>query len=385
MMMQVVSHRLRIENLSSWLEIDGNAFESNIRTMLGMLQGRAMLCAVIKSDAYGHGADLLIPSLVRLGVPYIGVGSNSEAQAARLHGYTGRLLRVRAAAPQEIAAAVVHDVEELVADPQSAWELSRIAAEAGRKIRIHLDINSSGISRHSLDVSSPLGRASAVGMVSHPQLELAGIMTHFPLDDLEHIEQGLVRFKADATSILRSANVPRRQVLLHAANSFATLNTPATWLDMVRTGAVLYGDSDPSHAGFRRCLAFKARIGSVNNYPAGSKVGYGHTHTLQAASKLATVTVGYGDGYRRALGRGGTVLVRGHRVPVVDAISMNSMVVDVSALDDVRPGDEVVLFGRQDGAEITAGELESANRGILADLYTVWAKDARILAADAVM
>ncbi|MCF3138670.1 alanine racemase [Paenarthrobacter sp. AR 02] len=383
--MQVVNHQPRIENLASWLEINGNAFESNVRTVLGMLQDRAMLCAVVKSDAYGHGAGLLIPFLVRLGVPYIGVGSNSEAEAARANGYTGRLLRVRAAAPQEIAAAMAHDVEELVADPQSAWEMSRIAAETGRKIRIHLDINSSGMSRHSLDVSSPLGRASAVAVVGHPQLELAGIMTHFPLDDVEHIEQGLSRFKAESMAVLRLAKVPRSQVLLHTANSFATLNAPATWLDMVRTGAVLYGDSDPSHPGFRRCLAFKARIGSVNHYPAGSRVGYGHTHTLQSDSKLATVTAGYGDGYRRALGVGGSVVVRGQRVPVVDAISMNSMVIDVSAVLEARPGDEVVLFGSQNGAEISVGELESANRGILADLYTVWAKDSRVLVADTPM
>ncbi len=195
----------------------------------------------------------------------------------------------------------------------------------------------------------------------------------------------MARFVEDATSILRAANVPREQVLLHAANSFATLNVRSSWLDMVRIGALLYGDSDPRHPNYQRCLAFKARIGSVNSYPAGSKIGYGHTHTLSVASRLATVTAGYGDGYRRALGRGGNVLLRGSRMPVVDAISMNSMVVDVSSLQDVRPGEEVVLFGRQGDAEITSQELESANRGILADLYTVWAKDSRILTSGANM
>ncbi|MCR1161939.1 alanine racemase [Paenarthrobacter sp. UW852] len=114
-----MNHQPRIENLASWLEINGNAFESNVRTVPGILQDRAMLCAVLKSDAYGHGAGLLIPFLVRLDVPYIGVGSNSEAEAARANGYTGRLLRVRAAAPQEIAAAMAHDVEDL-------WRILRV-------------------------------------------------------------------------------------------------------------------------------------------------------------------------------------------------------------------------------------------------------------------
>lgn len=368
--------------LSSWLEIDGSAFGRNVQAVQGILDGQSMLCAVIKSDAYGHGADMLLPSLVAAGVPYIGVGTNAEACLARKHGFAGRLLRVRAAAPQEVQAGLPHVIEELVADPQSAWEMSRIALVAGLNLRVHLDINSSGISRHSLDVSSSLGRACAAGIVGHPGLELAGIMTHFPLDDPEHIHSGLRQFRSEATAILRAANVDRRKVLLHAANSFAALNVQDSWLDMVRAGAVLYGDSDPKHTGFERCLAFKARIGSINRYPAGTKVGYGHTHTLAVDSRLATVTVGYGDGYRRALGRGGTVLVRGQRAPVVDAISMNSMVINVSGINNVNPGDEVVLFGRQNDAEITAAELETANAGILADLYTVWARDARVLAAD---
>ena len=136
--------------------------------LLTMIDGRALLCAVVKSHAYGHGAELLLPSLVRLGVPFIGVGSNEEAAIARRCGFEGRILRVRAAAPQEIRAGLSHDIEELVADPQSAWAIHDIAAEAGTLIRIHLDINSSGISRHSLDVSTALGQASAVEIVEPP-------------------------------------------------------------------------------------------------------------------------------------------------------------------------------------------------------------------------
>ena len=369
---------------SSWLEVDGDAFDGNVRSMMQLLEGRALLCAVIKSDAYGHGADILLPFLVRQNVPYIGVGSNNEAELARSHGFDGKLLRVRAAAPQEVRAGMGFFIEELVSDPQSAFAMSRIAEETGRKLRVHLDINSSGISRHSLDVSSSHGKACAVGILSQPWLEPAGIMTHFPCDDVNNIDKGLRRFRAESQAILQAAEVPRSAVLLHAANSFSTLNVRASWLDMVRTGAVLYGDTEPGQPGFSRCLTFKARIGSVNTYPAGSKVGYGLTHTLATESRLATVTVGYGDGYRRALGRRSAdhrcdVLLRGQRVPIVDVISMNSMVVDVTSLPEVLPGDEVVLFGRQDRSEITPEELEAANAGILADLYTVWAKDARIL------
>ncbi len=134
----------------SWIEIDGLAFETNVRTLLAELAGRAKLCAVIKSDAYGHGAELLVPTLVRLHVPFIGVGSNTEAAIARRCAFTGRLLRVRAAAPQEVVSGLALGIEELVCDTHSAAAMSAAARRSGREIRIHLDINSAGISSHSL-------------------------------------------------------------------------------------------------------------------------------------------------------------------------------------------------------------------------------------------
>ena len=371
-----------VQDAGSWLEIDAAAFETNVRTLLSMIDDRALLCAVVKSHAYGHGADLLLPSLVRLGVPFVGVGSNEEAAIARRCGFEGRILRVRAAAPQEIKAGLTHDIEELVADPQSAWEIHKIAAEAGKLVRIHLDINSSGISRHSLDVSTALGRASAVAIVSHPGLQLAGIMTHFPKDDDGHIETALLSFQHQALTLLQLTGTSREEVLLHCANSYAALHVRGSWLDMVRAGAVLYGDSAPTSAQFQRCLAFKARIASVNSYAAGTQVGYGLTHTLDRDSRLASVTAGYGDGYRRALASHGGVLVRGHRAAIVDVVSMNSMVVDVTDVAEVCPGDEVVLFGRQGRVEITPAELEATNSAILADLYTVWAQGNRVLVND---
>jgi alanine racemase len=337
---------------------------------------------VIKSHAYGHGADLLLPSLVRLGVPFIGVGSNEEAAIARRCGHRGRILRVRAAAPQEIAAGMGYDIEELVADPQSARQMHRIAAGAGKTVRIHLDINSSGISRHSLDVSSALGQATAAAIVNHPGLQLAGIMTHFPKDDNSHVEAALLHFQSQALRLLHLTGTPREEVLLHCANSYAALHVRGSWLDMVRAGAALYGDAGPTAPQFQRCLTFKARIASINCYAAGTKVGYGLTHTLRRESQLASVTAGYGDGYRRALAKQGSVLVRGQRAPIVDVVSMNSMVVDVTDLPDVAPGDEVVLFGRQGNAEIAPAELEAANSAILADLYTVWAQGNRIRVND---
>ena len=209
--------------------------------------------------------------------------------------------------------------------------MHNIAADAGKSIRIHLDINSSGMSRHSLDVSTPLGPGLRCrNRRASPWLQLAGIMTHFPTDDNRHIEQGLWRFHSQAMTLLQLTGIPREDVLLHCANSYAAMHMPGSWLDMVRAGAVLYGDSDPAQGQFRTVpRASRPESPPYNSYATGSKVGYGLTHTLTRDSRLAsrrpqaTATGTVGPWHARA-----AVLVHGRRAAIVDLVSMNSMVVD---------------------------------------------------------
>ncbi|MET3922814.1 alanine racemase [Arthrobacter sp. UYEF20] len=154
--------RSPVQDVGSWLEIDGAAFEANVRNLPSMIDDRALLCAVVKSNAYGHGADLLLPFLVRLGVPFIGVGSNEEADTARRCGFEGRILRVRAAAPQEIKAGLRHDIEELIADPQSAWEIHKIATDAGKVV--------ASTSTSTLPGSAGTASMSRPHLAGHPRL-----------------------------------------------------------------------------------------------------------------------------------------------------------------------------------------------------------------------
>jgi alanine racemase len=163
----------------------------------------------------------------------------------------------------------------------------------------------------------------------------------------------------------------RSDVLLRVANSFATLNVPEAHLDMVRTGAALYGYVGPRPA-FQHVVSFKSRVASVNPYPAGNTVGYDRTFTLKRDSVLANLPVGYSDGYRRAYTNKGSVLVRGQRASVVGKVSMNTTMLDVTDIPGVKPGDEIVLFGKQGGGEITQAEIEQLTGVLLADQYAVW-------------
>ena len=360
------------QSANAWIEIDKVAFEHNIAVLQKQVGAKTQICAVMKADAYGHGMDLLMPSVIASGIPCIGVASNEEARIARENGFTGRLMRVRTATLGEVQDALQYDMEELVGDLEFAEQVAQLAQAEHKTVRIHLGLNSAGMSRNGLEMHTAEGKLAAVDIVKLPGLAVAGIMTHFPVEDRAEVLKGLEKFKEESAWLIEHASLDRSKLLLHCANSFATLEVPEAHLDLVRPGGALYGDTVPSHTEYQRVMNFKSRVASVNEYPAGNKVGYDGTYTLTRDSRLANISVGYSDGYRRLFTNKAAVLINGHRAPVVGKVSMNTLMVDVTGIPDVHPGAEVVLFGKQGEAEIAQAELEEFNGALLADLYTVW-------------
>jgi len=367
------AHAIRANNAANaWLEIDATAFEKNLRTVQVLVGDQVQVCAVLKADAYGHGIALLTPSLVSLGVPYAGITSNSEAGSLRAHGFKGKIMRLRAATLGEVEAALPFDVEELVGNRAVAEAMAGLARSQGRRIRYHLALNSAGMSRNGIELKTPEGRADALALLKLSELHLVGIMTHFPVEDAAEMRKALVVFNADVAWVLREGGLNRSALLVHAANSFATLEVPESRLDLVRVGGALYGDTIPERTEYGRVMAFKSRVAAVNQYPAGNTVSYDRTFTLKRDSRLANLPVGYSDGYRRVFSNQGHVLIRGRRCPIVGRVTMNTIMVDVTDVPEVAAGDEAVLFGRQGDAAITQAELEKSAGTILVDLYTVW-------------
>lgn len=360
------------QSANAWIEIDKVAFEHNIAVLQKQVGAKTQICAVMKADAYGHGMDLLMPSVIASGIPCIGVASNEEARIARENGFKGRLMRVRTATLGEVQDALQYDMEELVGDLEFAEQVAQLAQAEHKTVRIHLGLNSAGMSRNGLEMHTAEGKLAAVDIVKLPGLAVAGIMTHFPVEDRAEVLKGLEKFKEESAWLIEHARLDRSKLLLHCANSFATLEVPEAHLDLVRPGGALYGDTVPSHTEYQRVMNFKSRVASVNEYPAGNKVGYDGTYTLTRDSRLANISVGYSDGYRRLFTNKAAVLINGHRAPVVGKVSMNTLMVDVTGIPDVHPGAEVVLFGKQGEAEIAQAELEEFNGALLADLYTVW-------------
>lgn len=357
---------------NAWIEIDPAIFENNLRLVQAALVGDPMVCAVMKADAYGVGIDLVMPSIIKARIPCVGIASNEEARMVRACGYRGRVMRVRAATLDEILGARPCKVEELVGNLAQARMMGDSARQRGRTLRVHLALNSAGMSRNGIEMETAQGRQDAEALAQIEGLRIVGLMTHFPTEDRADILQGLDAFKAQAAWLFAHTALRREDVILHAANSYAVQHIPEAHLDMVRPGGALYGYGGTPKPPFAHVASFKSRVASVQAYPAGDTVSYDRTCVLQRDSLLANIPVGYSDGYRRAYSNQGAMLIRGQRAPVMGNVTMNTTMVDVTDIPGVRAGDEVVLFGKQGNAEITQVEVEQLTGVILADQYTVW-------------
>ena len=361
------------------LEISRSALEYNIHKVQQLLGNQTRLCAILKGDAYGHDLKLVAPIMMQNNVQCIGLASNEEIHTVRSLGFKGQLMRVRNATEKEMLQAADFDTEELIGNLDMAKRLSAIAVNKGKVIRIHLALNSGGMSRNGLEVSNVAGLEQARAISALPGLKIVGIMSHFPEEDAAVVKRDLARFKTQSAQVLQATGLKREDVTLHVANTFATLTVRDSWLDLVRVGGVFYGDTIAS-TEYKRVMTFKSSIASVNHYPVGNTVGYDRTYTLKRDSVLANIPTGYADGYRRVFSNTGHVLINGQRVPVLGKTSMNTVIVDVTDLKQVSLGDEVVLFGRQGNVQISAEEVEEISGALFTEMSILWgATNKRVL------
>lgn len=364
---------------NAWIEISRSALEFNIKKVQNLLGDKSSLCAVLKGDAYGHDLSLVTPIMIENNIQCIGVTNNQELKMVRDLGFKGRLMRVRNATEQEMQQATQYDVEELIGNLDMAQRLNAIAQKQGKTVRIHLALNSGGMSRNGLEVANAAGLNEAKLISQLPQLKIVGIMSHYPEEDALQIKKDLARFNQQSQKVLEMTGLDRKDVTLHVANTFATITVPESWLDMVRVGGIFYGDTIATDE-YKRVMTFKSNIASVNHYPKGNTVGYDRTHTLKRDSVLANIPVGYADGYRRVFSNAGYALIGGQRVPVLGKTSMNTVMVDVTDLKQVKPGDEVVFFGKQGNAEVTAEQIEDISGALFTEMSILWgATNQRIL------
>lgn len=336
--------------------VSRDRFFRNIQ-YLRRLAAPARLCVVMKANAYGHGLEALAPVAVEAGADMIGICTNPEAAAIRRLGLTVPLLRLRMALEAEMEESVRElDIEEQVGSPGAAAWLSAAGVRRGRPVAVHLDIDTgmgrSGFFPEQIDAVREAMRL--------PGIRIAGVMSHFPTADSDDLAQTTAQIER-MESFCAEVGVPLDS-LLHTHNSAATVRLTAHRRAMVRVGAACYGVRTSREfenpAELRPVMSFRTWVAQVRDVPKGRTVGYGGLFTTARDSRIASLPVGFGEGYPRALFNKGVVLIHGRRCPVVGRVSLNMLTIDVTDLEsEVRPGDEAVLIGSQGDQEITFEEM----------------------------
>ena len=334
------------------------AFAANIRH-LRALAHPSKVCVVMKANAYGHGLRPLASVAIEAGADYLGICTNPEAALIREAHREVKIMRLRAALPEELDESVAAlGVEEQLGSVEAAEYLDRAGRRAGRPVPIHLKIDT-GMGRSGF-FPEQLETIKRVCVL--PGLKLVGIMTHLAKADAPDL--GDAQRQLDAFWALRESlrNVLPEDVLVHTHNSAATVRLGDRRADLVRVGAACYGVRTSRHfenpTALRPVMSVFTRVAQVRSVPADRPVGYGTLYRTGRPSRLASLPVGFGEGYPRALFNKGVVLIHGQRCPVVGRVSLNVLTVDVTdAPCDVRWGDEAVLIGRQASEEVTFEEL----------------------------
>ncbi|GFN22040.1 alanine racemase [Thermanaeromonas sp. C210] len=354
-----------------WAEIDLRAIAHNTRQLKNLLAPRTELMAVVKANAYGHGAVPVARTALANGASWLGVATVDEAVELRRAGVGAPILILGYLSLEDAPIIVKEDISQTVFNLEQARALSRAASAAGRTAKIHLKIDT-GMGRLGVFPEEALEVARAI--CGLPGVVLEGIFTHFANADAldkTYTWQQLKTFERILQELERAGiNIPWK----HAANSGAILDLPATHFNLVRAGISLYGhypseEVDRGRLELQPAMAFKTRVILVKEVPPGSYISYGCTYCAPRPTRVATLPVGYADGFSRLLSNRGEVLVRGRRAPVIGRVCMDYCMIDVTAIPGVQVGDEVVLFGRQGEAvlpaEEVAGRLGTVNYEVL--------------------
>jgi len=353
-------HRVRVARPArpTWVEVDLEAVAYNLRQIKEIVGPKVEILAVLKADAYGHGALTVARTALNNGASFCGVASVNEAVRLRDNGVDAPIL-VLGYTPAWLAKqALLHDVTLTLYDTDAARAFSRAATDLRRTARVHIKVDT-GMGRLGLLPHQVVPFVERIRDL--PGLDLEGIFTHFSVADAEDLEYTRGQLSRFREVLDRLAEIGVTFPFIHCANSAAILRLPEAHFNMVRLGLAMYGLQPSPHVplprGFRPALTWKTTIAQVKTLPPGSYVSYGNTYRTEKEETIAVIPVGYADGFRRAPTRWQAVLVRGRRAPIVGQVCMDQTMISVSHIPNVRVGDEAVLIGRQGEDEITAEEV----------------------------
>lgn len=337
--------------------VSRSAIVSNYLYLKSKLKDGKKTLAMIKANAYGHGAREVALALQGAGCSVFGVAETREAVHLRENGLKGEIFVMMGFTHDAVSLFFEYDLTPVVFSLEAIECLSEAAAACGKDIGCHIKVET-GMGRLGFEPDQAIDIARKID--SLPGVFVAGLLSHFP--ESEDPQAASTQNAYALFSELCTEFKTEFSSICHLANSGAMLNFPEAHFDMGRVGISLYGyhpegDNVGVEHGLIPAMSFATQVLQVKEYPAGVGISYGHTFTTSRRTKLAVLPVGYEDGYMRSLSNCGEVLVRGQRAPICGRICMNICMVDVTDIDGVEAGDEVVLLGRQEDETITADDI----------------------------
>ncbi len=356
----------------AWIEIDLARLRRNLQLIRGDLPKPVQLLAVVKDEAYGHGALDVARVALEEGATFLGVSTLEEAMALREAGLKARILLLGERQESELPWCVAYDLTVCVNSVHTAQKLARAAAGFEKRVPVHVKINS-GMTRYGVrwDEAFPLLEAIA----HEPSLQLEGAMTHFSQSDETVKDFALLQMARfdEVMALVRQHRVPL--AMQHLCNSGGFLDLPQAHRDMVRVGILMFGIFPSTVCrrieGILPVMSIKARIAGIQKLLPGEHVGYGMRYTATAARRIAVLPIGYGDGFPRVRNQG-YALIHGQRAPIVGGIAMDALMVDVTDIPAAQLWDEAVLMGEQGGEVITARDLAQLKNSVTYDVLTGW-------------
>lgn len=341
---------------SVWAEINLDVIGYNMRQVKSLLKDKEII-AVVKADAYGHGAAYVAPTLLENGATHLAVASIREAMELRYEGIKAPIIILGYMPIASATKVIENNIDQTVYGLDYAKELSKIAISMGKKTKIHIAIDT-GMGRFGF-LPNEDSFKEVLEIYSLKGIIVEGIFTHFSTSDEEDKEYTYNQFRklqefCDKLSS-KGINIPLR----HAANSGAIIDLPKTYLDAVRTGILLYGYYPSSYVNkekisLKPALTLKTQVAYVKEMEEDMYISYGMTFKTERKSIIATLPIGYSDGYSRLLSGKAKVVINGRLAPVVGRICMNQCMVDVTDVGNVNIGDEVILIGEQGNLNIDA-------------------------------
>ena len=356
----------------AWVEIDLARLRRNLQLIRRDLPRNVQLLAVVKDEAYGHGALDVARIAVEEGAWGFGLSTLEEAMSLREAGIAAPLLLLGERQEAELPWCVEHDLTVCVNEPHTIRQLACVAAAMDKCVPVHLKINT-GMSRYGVRWDEALPLIEQIG--SEKSLRLEGVLSHFSQsDEADKTFANLQMSRFDEVL----AGMEQRGVSVrfkHLCNSGGFLDLPRAHRDMVRVGILIYGLFPSSVCrripGIEPVMSVKARIASIQKLKPGEVVGYGMRYTAPGERRIAVLPIGYGDGFPRVRNQGGA-LIHGRRAPLVGGIAMDALMVDITDIPEAQMWDEAIIMGRQGNEEITAHDMAKLKNSVSYDVLTGW-------------